>query len=154
MELAEAEIRCVALLDRVRIDSWCSRRMPVPSIKGFATVRDIRLRRRDKPLAYARLREMRSKNSDTTIKWLYQRQKGWVRPWCITQTADDRTGITAPELWTFFKHCRFPKLLLFEFAFDFHPSSGVDADFVLQHALFGMTGPIFCTKWNVSVTPC
>src|ERR1017187_7483116 len=111
--------------------------MPVPKVKGFEIVRDIRLRFRGKPLVYARVRELRSKTSATTVQWQYDRQKGWVKQWRITLIGDDQTGLVPPNVWTIFRHCRFPKLLLFELALDFHPSSGIDADFIRQHALFG-----------------
>jgi hypothetical protein len=137
MEKARPEIRCVVRLDRLRISSWAKRGMPVPKVRGFKTIKDIRLRWKGKPLVYARVREMRSKTSATTVHWQYDRQRGWAKQWRITLVADDQQGITAQEAWTIFKHCRFPKLTLFELAADFHLSTGVDATFVLRHGVFG-----------------
>jgi hypothetical protein len=137
MEAKNTKSLCVVRLDRIRIGSWCKRGRPVPKVRGFKTIRDIRLRWRGKPRAYGRVRELKSNDSATTAYWQWDRQKGWVKPWRITIVADDLQGIAAREVWTIFKHCRFSKLLLFELAFDFQPSSGVDADFVRQHALFG-----------------
>jgi hypothetical protein len=137
MKQAATEIKCVARFDRFRTNSWAKRGMPVPKIRGFKTVRDFRLRWKEKPPVYARVRELRSITSATIAQWQYARRKGWVKPWRVTLIGDNKQGITAPEAWSFFKHFRFPKLLLFELAFDFPRSSGVDANFVLQHALFG-----------------
>ena len=138
MEQAGTNIKCVVRLDRFRSDSWSKRGALVPRVKGFRIVRDIKLRWRDgKPPIYARVRELLSKHSATRAFWQYQRRKAWVKQWRVTLIADDFRGITAREAWTFFKHFRFPKLLLFELALDFHPSSGIDADFIRQHALFG-----------------
>jgi hypothetical protein len=137
MEQAGTHVKCVVRLDRLRISSWCKRGIPVPKIKGFRTVRDIRLRQRGKPLVYGRLQEMRAESSTTTAYWQYERLKGWASHWRVTLVADDQTGITAEEAWVFYIHFRFPKLLLFELAFDFDVGSGIDEDFVRQHVLFG-----------------
>jgi hypothetical protein len=138
LEQAGSAIKCIVRLDRLRSDSWSKRGALVPKVKNFEIVRDIKLRWRDgKPPIYARVRELLSKHSATRAFWQYQRRKAWVKQWRVTLIADDLRGITAREAWTFFKHFRFPKLLLFELALDFHPSSGVDADFIRQHALFG-----------------
>ena len=138
--VVDMSMRC--RLDRLRIGSWCKRGMPVPKVKGFKVIRDIKLRwRAGRPPIYARVRELMSKHSATRAFWQYERRKAWVKQWRVTLIADDLRGITAREAWTFFKHFRFPKLLLFELALDFHPSSGVDADFVPQHAQFGKSRP-------------
>jgi hypothetical protein len=134
----ETEIKCVARADRLRWDSWSKRGALVPKVKGFKTVRDIRLRwRSGKPPIYARVRELLSKHSATKAFWQYARRKAWVKQWRVTLTADDKTGITARDAWSFFKHFRFVGFLLFELALDFAPESGVDEDFVRQHAKFG-----------------
>jgi hypothetical protein len=144
MEQAETEIKCIARQDRIRWGSWSKRGALVPKVKGFKVIRDIKLRwRAGKPPIYARVRELLSKHSATKAFWQYERRKAWVKQWRVTLIADDLRGITAREAWTFFKHFRFPKLLLFELALDFHPSSGVDADFVQQHAQFGKSRPRF-----------
>jgi len=109
----------------------------VPKVRGFKTIRDSRLRWKGKPPVYARVREMRADCSATIAQWQYARRQGWVKHWRVTLVGDDQQGVAAKEAWLFFKHFRFPKLLLFELAFDFDPSSGVDDAFVLQHALFG-----------------
>ena len=137
MEQSGTEIKCVTRLDRLRILSWAKRGTLVPKIRGFKPIRDFRLRWKDKPPIYARVRVLRSKISSTIAQWQYDRRKGWAKPWRVTLVADDLQGITALEAWSFFKHFRFPKLLLFELAFDFPRSSGVDGNFVLRHALFG-----------------
>jgi len=137
MKRAGTEIQCTVRLDRFRVPSWAKRGMPVPKIRGFKTARDIRLRRQGKPLVYARVREMRSNHSATKVFWQHDRQRGWAKRWRITLVADDLRGIAAWEAWSVFKHLRFPRLTLVELAIDFHPSSGVDAEFVRQHALFG-----------------
>jgi hypothetical protein len=137
MDETPTEIKCIARLDRLRISSWAKRGMPVPKVRGFKTVKDIRLRWKGKPLVYGRVREMQSESSTTKAFWQYDPQTGWARRWRITLVADDQQGIAALEGWNIFKHLRFPKLLLFELAFDFSPDTGIDADFVLQHALFG-----------------
>ena len=135
---SEAESLCVARLDRFRAGSWSKRGGLVPKVKGFETIRDIRLRWRDgKPPIYARLREMQAKHSATKAVWQYDRRKGWAKPWRVTLIADDETGITAADAWSFFKHFRFVSFLLFELALDFAPESGVDEDFVRRHAKFG-----------------
>lgn len=100
-------------------------------------MRDIRLRWRGKPLVYGRLRVLKSNDSATTASWQWDRLKGWAKQWRVTLVADDQQGITAREAWSFFKHFRFPKLLLFELALDFPPGTGVDADFIRKHARFG-----------------
>jgi hypothetical protein len=138
MEQAGTEIKCVARLDRLRWDSWSKRGALVPKVKGFETVRDIRLGwRSGNPPIYARVRELLSKHSATKAFWQYKRQKAWVKQWRVTLIADDLRGITAREAWSFCKHFRFLKLLLFELALDFSPDSGIDADFVPQHGRFG-----------------
>jgi hypothetical protein len=138
MEQAGTEIKCVARVDRLRWDSWSKRGALVPKVKGFETVRDIRLGwRSGNPPIYARVRELLSKHSATKAFWQYKRQKAWVKQWRVTLIADDLRGITAREAWSFCKHFRFLKLLLFELALDFSPDSGIDANFVPQHARFG-----------------
>jgi hypothetical protein len=138
MEQAGTEMRCIARLDRFRSDSWSKRGALVPKVKGFKIVRDIKLRcRAGKPPIYARVRELLSKHSATKAFWQYERRKAWVKQWRVTLIADDLRGITAHEAWSFCKHFRFFKLLLFELALDFSLDSGIDAAFVQQHALFG-----------------
>jgi hypothetical protein len=137
MEQVGTEIICVARLDRLRISSWCKRGTFVPKVRGFSVVRDIRLRWHGKPLVYGRLRVLKSNDSATTASWQWDRLKGWAQRWRVTLVADDQQGIAALEAWNFFKHFCFPKLLLFELALDFPPDTGVDADFIRQHALFG-----------------
>ncbi|HEU0047024.1 MAG TPA: hypothetical protein VFQ43_05390 [Nitrososphaera sp.] len=86
---------------------------------------------------YARCRQYKSLKDDTTIYWQYERLKGWLKPWKITIVADDKTGLSYEQIDIVLSPCRYYRFLIIEVAIDFSHSTGVNREFVRQHAVFG-----------------
>lgn len=124
-------------LDRVQLVSWAPPGRKPPNIEGFVVTRDSFVRSQTTTSTYARCRHFKSLTNDTRLYWQYSRQKGWLKPWKITVVADDLRGLRREEIDRVLKHCRWYRLLLVEVAIDFHPSTGVDRQFIRRHAVFG-----------------
>jgi hypothetical protein len=75
------------------------------------------------------------------VYWQYARQHAWLRKWRVTFIANDLKGLLLEDLLPVLKYCRSYCLVLIEIAFDFSPSTGVDAAFIKRHALFGKSRP-------------
>jgi hypothetical protein len=124
-------------LDRVQILSWARPGRTPPKLEGFKLVRDWFVRCQTTTATYARVRQYQSLTNDMKVFWQYQRQKSWLKPWKISIVADDESGLSYEEIQTVLKHCRFFRFLTVEVAVDFHPSVGINKNFVRQHGTFG-----------------
>ncbi len=123
--------------------SWAKRGWKLPSIRGFKVVKDHRVRPRDVPAAYTRVRELKSLLSGTSVFWQYRPRPGWLKEWQITWVADDHNGIAPLDILRILKRCRYFRFVLVELAFDFSPDSGVDRQFVRRHGKFGKSRRCF-----------
>ena len=124
-------------LDRVQLVSWAPRGRKPPRLNGFKVTCDSFVRCQTTTSTYARCRHYRSITNDAKIFWQYYRLKGWLKPWKITIVADDEEGLSHEEIEKVLKHCRHYRFLIAEIAVDFSPSTGVNKEFVRQHAVFG-----------------
>jgi hypothetical protein len=130
-------------LDRIRVVSWAKRGWKLPAIRGFQVVKDHRVRPRDGPITYTRVRELKSLLSGAKVFWQYRPRPGWLKEWRITWVADDRNGIAPLDILRILKRCRYFRFALLELAFDFSPRSSVNRRFVRQHGKFGKSRRCF-----------
>ena len=126
-----------ARLDRVQFVSWAKPRQQLPAIPGFVVGWDTFVRSQTTVSTYARCREYVSLVNDTKMYWQYARQKGWLMPWKVTMVGDDKSGLSRDEVERVLKHCHLYRFLTVEIAIDFHPSTGVDREFIRRHGVFG-----------------
>ena len=109
----------------------------LPEPWGFKRIAGYRVRPQGKFAAYARVQKFKSKRNACQVSIQYQRQAPWV-PWCrITMIGDDQTGLTLEEIQNVLADCPDHRISLVELAFDFHPDTLVDEDFVRRNAKFG-----------------
>jgi len=124
-------------LDRVRVLSWAKAGRKLPRIREFNVVSDHRLRPRDGPVTYARVRELKSLLSGARVFWQYRPRRGWLKQWRITLVAQDQNGIDPFDILQILKRCHYFRFVLVELAVDFAEESGVGPTFVRQHGKFG-----------------
>lgn len=109
----------------------------LPTFAGYEVVKDFRPRNPRRLRSYARVRWLRTAKDTSRIRLQYKPLHPWCRPLHITFYPDDFTGITRDQLNVVLAPCSRPRISLIELAFDFPSNSGVDNNFVLQHARFG-----------------
>ena len=125
-------------LDRLIILSWAPPGSKPPQIPGYRVEYDWFIRPRPgKPETYSRARSLRSEKSNARIAWQYARRHGWLRPWRITMTGDDETGIRPADVAAVLEKCLYYRFVLVELAIDFEFGSKVNRKFVKQHGVFG-----------------
>jgi hypothetical protein len=133
--------RCIAKLDRIQIVADTRRSHGLPEVNDFRTVRDTFVRQQTTARTYLRCRQLVNDKSGTWVYWQYAPQHAWLRDWKVTFIANDLEGLMPWDLLPVLKHCPGYCLVLIEIAFDFSPSTGVDAAFIKRHALFGKSRP-------------
>jgi hypothetical protein len=132
---------CIVKLDRIQIVADTRRTSGLPHIDDFRTVRDTFVHQQTTARTYLRCRQLVNDKSGTRVYWQYAPQHAWLRKWKVTFIADDRRGLMPQDLQPVLKYCPGYCLVLIEVAFDFSPSTGVDAAFIKRHALFGKSRP-------------
>jgi hypothetical protein len=134
---AQREPNCQIRLDRLVVGVPDKPSDGLPQPKGFKRVGDTLVRPQGAIKTYERVRRFVSKSSSCKISIQYGRQAPWL-PWCrITLIGDDRSGLTLEEIKSVLVDVPDHKISLLELAFDFHPDTEVDEDFVLRYGRFG-----------------
>jgi hypothetical protein len=134
---AQREPNCQVRLDRMVVGVPDKPSDGLPQPKGFKQVQDTRVRPQGAIATYGRVRRFESKTSSCKISIQYDRQAPWL-PWCrITLIGDDRTGLTLDEIKSVLVDVPDHRISLLELAFDFHPGTDVDEQFVLCYMRFG-----------------
>ena len=123
-------------LDRLQVISWHRSRAKLPKVAGYKVLRDFRIKK-ENSAAYERVCHLTHTTSGTTVKWQHHRRTAYVREWRIGWEAGDGSEIRPSDVLPILKHCHFARPTLVELALDFDESSGVDRQFVRQHAKFG-----------------
>ncbi len=144
-QLPEIErARCVVRLDRIRFVvpriglSW---KRKVPDVPGFKVLKDFRVPRRGAMETYRRVRSLENPKTGTKISVQYKRAHGYLKAHRVTVVGCDATGILWPDLKAIGDAFANFAIRMIEVAFDFAPSSGVNQDFALKHAIFGKSRP-------------
>ena len=128
---------CQVRLDRLIVGVPDALADGPPEPRGFKRIADYRVRPQGKIATYARVQKFKSERNACQVSIQYQQQAPWV-PWCrITMIGDDRTGLTLEEIQNVLADCPDHQISLVELAFDFHPDTLVDGDFVRRNAKFG-----------------
>lgn len=123
-------------LDRYAFIADARRGGLISAIEGYEVAADFRPRHQG-TASYARVRRFRSSENSSEIRVQYKPLHPWCRSLRVTLIADDATGITRAERDAVLKTCLNPSSSTIELAFDFPDGSGIDHDFVRQHARFG-----------------
>ena len=128
---------CSIKLDRLIFTAQARQGDRIASINGYETVADFRPRPQGKTPSYSRVRKFRCTHDNSHVDVQYRPARPWCRPLRIKLTADDRTGITPTQVQAVLGSCLDQRPSLVELAFDFPFQSGVDDEYVRQHARFG-----------------
>ena len=128
---------CMVRLDRLIVGVPDALPEGLPEPRGFKRTEDRWFRPQGKIATYDRVRKFKSTRNSCEVSIQYKRKVPWV-PWCqIKMTADDRTGLSLEEIKSVLADCPDHKISLVELAFDFHPDTLVNEDFVRCQARFG-----------------
>jgi hypothetical protein len=128
---------CEIKVDRIiATASFQSGKTP-PYLEGYQVVRDSFVRYQTDIPTYSRARELWNARTRVRIYVRYERRCTFLAPFKITIIGDDQGGLSRRDILHVLKAFRNYHLLLIEIAFDFFPDSGVDADYVRQHGVFG-----------------
>jgi hypothetical protein len=141
---------CLVRLDRLVIVSprfkpkWSDdRKIEVhPPISGFRGTGNWFPKQQGKIRTYRRVRSFLNSKTGTKLFVQSERAHGFLKPVRVTIVGNDATGILWPDLKKIGDAYRDILVRMLELSFDFAPSSGVDKEYVLKHALFGKSRPV------------
>lgn len=110
-------------------------------IPGYKLARDSFVRSQTSIVTYRRVRQYRNLRNRSRISVQYQPCFPTPFPFKVTLISDDRRNLTRREILHVLRQFGEYRLLLLEIALDCRPESGIDLEFVRQHALFGKSRP-------------
>jgi hypothetical protein len=114
----------------------------LPHLSDYQIESDHTLRPQAALLAYRRLRKLKNRKTTAITGIQYGRVCPWLRQAKVTVTSGEQHELSFTELKQLFAAFEEPRLLQFELAFDFPPSSGVNRKFVRAHGVFGKCRPV------------
>jgi hypothetical protein len=130
---------CEVRLDRVEVNAAEIATEQIPDIPGFLKIDDHFLNRKDPKdfLPYRRIANYESEGSIQQMDILYEPTCQWISPFKVTLIPRDVTGLQPPDALSILELLTGAKIVRMEVAFDFGYQSGVDAEWIRSHSLFG-----------------
>jgi len=110
-------------------------------IPGYKVERDSFVRSQTSIVTYRRVRQYRNLGNRTQISVQYQPCFPTLFRLKVTLISDDRRNLMRQDILRVLRQFGEYRLLLLEIALDCEPESGIDLEFVRQHALFGKSRP-------------